>query len=214
MFLRLLLYFVKMMDFYLSQYEMQSGTGTENLKNQDTILSVTSGVLHFIGESLVPDTIDKNFLKGAKVLQQVDKKFIPIVASTTPAIIDQSLLVMFFTTNQFKVLHSLKESLPRITLVHPSVSFKIADIESEDDLVCTNASPSPLPQLSNINSRFVSKGPIHKLLNNIAMSFHSSCDIEKRSRSQIYPLFLLNLNCLRSLYDSTLEPSKTSVEFK
>ncbi|XP_049385630.1 DNA mismatch repair protein MLH3-like [Solanum stenotomum] len=46
------------------------------------------------------------------------------------------------------------------------------------------------------------------------MSFHSACDIEKRSRSQIYPLFLFNLNCPKSLYDSTLEPSKTSVEFK
>ncbi|KAL3378421.1 hypothetical protein AABB24_004375 [Solanum stoloniferum] len=46
------------------------------------------------------------------------------------------------------------------------------------------------------------------------MSFHSACDIEKRSRSQIYPLFLFNLNCPRSLYNSTLEPSKTSVEFK
>ncbi|KAK6797873.1 hypothetical protein RDI58_005575 [Solanum bulbocastanum] len=40
MFLRLLLYFVKMVDFYLFQYEMQSSTGT---KNQDTILDVTSG---------------------------------------------------------------------------------------------------------------------------------------------------------------------------
>uniref|UniRef100_M1CBV6 Uncharacterized protein n=1 Tax=Solanum tuberosum TaxID=4113 RepID=M1CBV6_SOLTU len=67
---------------------------------------------------------------------------------------------------------------------------------------------------ADINSRFVSKGPIHKLLNNIAMSFDSASDIEKRSRSRIYPLFLLNLNCPRSLYDLTLEPSKTSVEFK
>ncbi|XP_049357397.1 uncharacterized protein LOC125822070 [Solanum verrucosum] len=122
MFLRLLLYFVKMMDFYLSQYEMQSGTGTENLKNQDTILSVTSGVLHFIGDSLVPDTIDKNFLKGAKVLQQVDKKFIPIVASTTPAIIDQSLFVMYFTTNQFKPKEGLAFSERVSAKNHPCAS--------------------------------------------------------------------------------------------
>ncbi|XP_027770217.1 DNA mismatch repair protein MLH3 isoform X1 [Solanum pennellii] len=153
-----------------------------------------------------------------------------------------------------KVLHALKESLLRIALVHPSVSFKIVDIESEDDLLCTRASPSPLSLLSSefgihlsslnklnasdgsfklsgyisdpdvytvkvlqyfyINSRFVSKGPIHKLLNNTAMSFDRASDIEKRSRSQIYPLFMLNLNCPRSFYDFTLEPSKTSVEFK
>ncbi|XP_006340851.1 DNA mismatch repair protein MLH3 isoform X5 [Solanum tuberosum] len=157
-------------------------------------------------------------------------------------------------SNPKKVLHALKESLLRIALVHPNVSFKIVDIESEDDLLCTRASPSPLPLLSSefgihlsslnklnasdgsfklsgyisgpdvytvkvlqyfyINSRFVSKGPIHKLLNNAAMSFGSASDIEKRSRSQIYPLFMLNLNCPRSFYDFTLEPSKTSVEFK
>ncbi|KAG5625545.1 hypothetical protein H5410_010763 [Solanum commersonii] len=51
---------------------------------------------------------------------------------------------------------------------------------------------------ADINSRFVSKGPIHKLLNNIAMSLDSAFDILKR-----------NL-----LYDLNLEPSKTSVEFK
>ncbi|KAM3362867.1 DNA mismatch repair protein MLH3 isoform X2 [Capsicum galapagoense] len=182
-------------------------------------------------------------------------------------------------SNPKRVLHSLKESLLRIALVHPSVSFKIIDIErsafvisanlrifpvcflrfcsfacSEDDLLCTRASPSPLPLLSSgfgihlsslnklnasagsfklsgyisgpdvytvkvlqyfyINSRFVSKGPINKLLNNLAMSFDSASDIEQRGRSQRNPLFFLNLNCPRSLYDLTLEPSKTSVEFK
>ncbi|MCD7448699.1 hypothetical protein HAX54_045638 [Datura stramonium] len=71
--------------------ETTSHTGTENLKNQETILNITSGILHFVGNSLVPDTIDKNCLEGAKVLQQVDKKFIPIVAGATLAIIDQIL---------------------------------------------------------------------------------------------------------------------------
>ena len=46
---------------------MQSGSGTENPKNLDTILNVTSGVLHFVGDSLVTDTIDKNCLEGVKV---------------------------------------------------------------------------------------------------------------------------------------------------
>uniref|UniRef100_A0A3Q7FB38 Uncharacterized protein n=1 Tax=Solanum lycopersicum TaxID=4081 RepID=A0A3Q7FB38_SOLLC len=67
---------------------------------------------------------------------------------------DDSLFVMSFTTSSLKeanalqrVLHSLKESLLRIALVYPSVSFKSVDIESEDDLLCTRASPSlsPLP---------------------------------------------------------------------
>ncbi|KAH0745121.1 hypothetical protein KY285_006778 [Solanum tuberosum] len=70
-------------------YEMQSSSGTENHKNLDTILNVTSGVLHFVGDSLVPDTIDKNCPEGAKVLQHVDKKFIPSVASKAPDVTDQ-----------------------------------------------------------------------------------------------------------------------------
>ena len=74
---------------FLFQYEMQSGAGTKSRKNQDTVLNVTSGILHFLGDSLVPNTIDRNCLGGAKVLQQVDKKFIPIVGGTTLAIIDQ-----------------------------------------------------------------------------------------------------------------------------
>ncbi|XP_070024073.1 DNA mismatch repair protein MLH3 isoform X1 [Nicotiana sylvestris] len=158
-------------------------------------------------------------------------------------------------SNPKRILHSVKECLLRIALVHPSVSFRIVDIESEDDLLCTRASPSPLPLLSSgfgiqdlsslnklnasdgslnlsgyisgpdvytmkvlqyfyINLRFVSKGPIHKLLNNLAMSFDNASDVERRSSSQMYPLFLLNLNCPRSFYDLTLEPSKASVEFK
>ncbi|XP_027770507.1 DNA mismatch repair protein MLH3-like [Solanum pennellii] len=52
-------------------------------------------------------------------------------------------------SNPKKVLHALKKSLLRIALVHPSVSFKIVDIESEDDLLCTHASPSPLLVLSS-----------------------------------------------------------------
>ncbi|XP_069150520.1 uncharacterized protein [Solanum lycopersicum] len=46
-----------------------------------------------------------------------------------------------------RILHSLQESCLRTTLVHPSVSLKIVDIESEDVLVCTCASPFPLPLL-------------------------------------------------------------------
>ncbi|KAL7223720.1 hypothetical protein ACSBR1_025213 [Camellia fascicularis] len=36
----------------------------------------------------------------------------------------------------------------------------------------------------------------------------------KRSRSQTYETYILNLSCPRSWYDITFEPSKTSVEFK
>lgn len=74
----------------------------------------------------------------------------------------------------------------------------------------------------DINSRFVCKGPIHKLVNQLATRFEccdqgkpvSSSQNRKRSRPQTYPAFILNISCPRSFYDLTFEPSKTYVEFK
>uniref|UniRef100_A0A3Q7FDB1 Uncharacterized protein n=1 Tax=Solanum lycopersicum TaxID=4081 RepID=A0A3Q7FDB1_SOLLC len=43
---------------YLS-YISDSRTGTENLKNQDTILDITSGVLHFVAQKLPAQTTTK-----------------------------------------------------------------------------------------------------------------------------------------------------------
>ncbi|KAI3947810.1 hypothetical protein MKX01_034475 [Papaver californicum] len=73
-----------------------------------------------------------------------------------------------------------------------------------------------------INSRFICKSPIHKLLNNLAASMNSLDMWEdalesrngKRCRIETYPAFILNLRCPRSSYDLTFEPSKTLVEFK
>ncbi|XP_021275335.1 DNA mismatch repair protein MLH3 isoform X4 [Herrania umbratica] len=163
-----------------------------------------------------------------------------------------------------KVLHSVKKCVFRIALVHPIVYFNVIDIESEDELLSTHPSSSPLSLLMSafgiedcaslqklnandgslklsgyitgscdnfavkafqyvyINSRFVCKGPIHKLLNNLATSFES-LDPEKannwtkkgkRSRPQVFPSYILNISCPPSFYDLTFEPSKTCVEFK
>ncbi|CAM8905142.1 unnamed protein product [Rhodiola kirilowii] len=53
------------------------------------ILDVSSDILHFSADLLVPKCIDKDCLMDAKVLQQVDKKFIPIVGRGIMAVIDQ-----------------------------------------------------------------------------------------------------------------------------
>ncbi|KAI4327844.1 hypothetical protein L6164_020260 [Bauhinia variegata] len=58
-------------------------------QTQSNILDISSGFLHLAGDSLIPESICKNSLEDAKVLHQVDKKFIPIVAGRTLAIIDQ-----------------------------------------------------------------------------------------------------------------------------
>ncbi|KAG8373586.1 hypothetical protein BUALT_Bualt11G0039800 [Buddleja alternifolia] len=58
-------------------------------KNQEIILDISSDILLFAGDSLVPKSIDRASLADAKVLNQVDKKFIAVVAGKTLAIIDQ-----------------------------------------------------------------------------------------------------------------------------
>lgn len=160
-------------------------------------------------------------------------------------------------------LHLVKKSVLRVALIHPQVSLRLFDIESEDELLYTIPSSSPLPLVSNIlgknvssclheiatsdkhfalsghisrptdvfcnkdfqylyiNSRFVSKSPIHNMLNNLASSFQSSARNEeidvrskKRQKNEVYPAYLLNLCCPRSSYDLHFEPSQTIVEFK
>ncbi|PIA46727.1 hypothetical protein AQUCO_01500339v1 [Aquilegia coerulea] len=163
-----------------------------------------------------------------------------------------------------KVLHSVKKCVLQVALMHPQVSFKVTDIESNDEVLCTHPSPSPLPLVSSgfgievshslrevnfskgiwklcgyisapvdtcsmkalqyiyINSRVVCKGPIHKLLNNLAdcsicldlWKGASGLQSGKRSRAQAYSAYILNLRCPQSSYDLTFEPSKTTVEFK
>ncbi|KAG9132340.1 hypothetical protein Leryth_013009 [Lithospermum erythrorhizon] len=58
-------------------------------ENEASILDISSGILHLSGDSLVPNSIDKSFLERAKVLPQVDKKFIPVVGCKVLAVIDQ-----------------------------------------------------------------------------------------------------------------------------
>ncbi|KAI8017918.1 DNA mismatch repair protein MLH3 [Camellia lanceoleosa] len=65
------------------------GDKLHNPHNESNILDVSSRILHLAGDSLVPVSINKNCLEDAKVLQQVDKKFIPIVGGGVLAIIDQ-----------------------------------------------------------------------------------------------------------------------------
>lgn len=162
-------------------------------------------------------------------------------------------------------LHNVKKCVLRIALIHPQLSVRLLDTDSEDQLLYTVPSSSPLPLISDsfgndvssclheistshqswalsghisgptnlfcnkdfqylyINSRFVSRSPIHNILNSLAASAQSSItrtneeiDIQsrKRQKTDVYPAFLLNFFCPRSSYDLHFEPSKTIVEFK
>ncbi|KAM1933300.1 hypothetical protein ACFX15_017625 [Malus domestica] len=76
--------------------------------------------------------------------------------------------------------------------------------------------------LADINSRFVCRGPIHKLLNQLANSFEfwdpgkaiDGSKNRKQSRPKAFTAYVLNLSCPRTFYDLTFESSKTYVEFK
>ncbi|KAK7367190.1 hypothetical protein VNO80_09199 [Phaseolus coccineus] len=60
-----------------------------NIECRNNILDISSGFLHLAGDSLIPETISKKCLEDSKILHQVDKKFIPVVAGRTLAVIDQ-----------------------------------------------------------------------------------------------------------------------------
>ncbi|KAM6540464.1 hypothetical protein CsatB_004911 [Cannabis sativa] len=120
-----------------------------------------------------------------------------------------SLLTTCFGTEISTSLHELKSSSGKIEL-----SGYISS-------PCDNLSIKVF-QYIYINSRYVCKGPIHKLVNQLATRYHwfdqgkavNNFQTRKRSRAQIYPAFILNIRCPRSFYDLNFEPSKTYVEFK
>ncbi|MED6143477.1 hypothetical protein PIB30_006739 [Stylosanthes scabra] len=69
--------------------EIPKNNKVVEVKTQNNILDISSGFLHLAGDSLIPEAISKKCLEDAKVLHQVDKKFIPVVAGGTLAVIDQ-----------------------------------------------------------------------------------------------------------------------------
>lgn len=61
-----------------------------------------------------------------------------------------------------KVLHSVKECILRIALVHLQTCFKVIDIESGDELLSLYPSSSPLPILTSVFGNDISHF-VHKL---------------------------------------------------
>ncbi|KAL6844606.1 hypothetical protein ACP4OV_025265 [Aristida adscensionis] len=55
----------------------------------DDVLSISSGTLHISCSSLVPEYVDKNCFEEARVLLQLDKKFIPVISGETVLLVDQ-----------------------------------------------------------------------------------------------------------------------------
>ncbi|WVZ62846.1 hypothetical protein U9M48_012542 [Paspalum notatum var. saurae] len=55
----------------------------------DDVLSISSGSLHLSCSLLVPECVDKNCFEEARVLLQLDKKFIPVISGETILLVDQ-----------------------------------------------------------------------------------------------------------------------------
>lgn len=86
---------------------MQVGKESDELHDQDSVLDISSGLLHLRSdESLVPESINRHSLEDAKVLQQVDKKYIPIVACGTVAIVDQVHPISSLPSHLFEILET------------------------------------------------------------------------------------------------------------
>ena len=79
----------------------QKNNRSRDIHYQDNILDISSGLLHLAGDSLIPESINKSCLEDAKVLQQVDKKFIAVVAGGTLAVIDQVCSIYLDFSIQF-----------------------------------------------------------------------------------------------------------------
>ncbi|XP_008241931.1 PREDICTED: DNA mismatch repair protein MLH3 [Prunus mume] len=209
----------------------------------------------------------RKVMKGCKCLYlgiDDDRKDVGTTVVVRDLFYNQPVRRKYMQSSPKKLLHAVIKCVHRIALVHSKVSFKLIDIESEDELLSTISSPSPLALLKRtvgievstalrelnisdgkielsgyisspcnslaikafqyvyINSRFICKGPIHKLLNQLASNFEcwdpgKDVDVSqnrKRSRPQSLPAYFLNISCPQSLYDLTFEPSKTYVEFK
>ncbi|XP_068468695.1 DNA mismatch repair protein MLH3 isoform X3 [Phaseolus vulgaris] len=206
-------------------------------------------------------------LKGCKCLYlgiDDDRKEVGTTVVVRDLFYNQPVRRKCILSSPNKVLQSIKKCVMRLALVRPNISFKVVDIEREDELFCTHSASSPLSLVTSgfgvevtsslhylevendiiklsgyisnpcntlnmkvlqyvyVNSQFVCKGPIHKLLNQLAIRFEHlkswNTDNEfrnkKRSRCQTGPAYLLNLTCPRSMYDLAFEPSKTYVKFK
>ncbi|XP_057993502.1 DNA mismatch repair protein MLH3 isoform X2 [Hevea brasiliensis] len=208
----------------------------------------------------------RKVLKGSKSLYlgvNEDRKDVGTTVVVRDLFYNQPVRRKYLQSSIKKVLDSVKKCVLRIALVHSTVCFKVVDIESENELLCTRPSSalsllmshfgfndssflrelnfsdsvlklsgyisSPCDSLTvkafqyvYINSQFVCKGPIHKLLNHLATRFecldpwkaNSMHQKGKRYKTQAYPAYILNLSCPLALYDLTFEPSKTYVEFK
>ncbi|KAL9328310.1 hypothetical protein ACSQ67_003313 [Phaseolus vulgaris] len=161
-------------------------------------------------------------LKGCKCLYlgiDDDRKEVGTTVVVRDLFYNQPVRRKCILSSPNKVLQSIKKCVMRLALVRPNISFKVVDIEREDELFCTHSASSPL---SLVTSGF----GVEILSGSSPLNFDAFLQVlqfehlkswntdnefrnKKRSRCQTGPAYLLNLTCPRSMYDLAFEPSKT-----
>lgn len=94
---------------------IQDRNKSYDVRDESSILDISSGFLHLAGDLLVPESINKSCLVDAKVLQQVDKKFIPVVGDGTLAVIDQVIYYYLFRIFFFSLLDHAISAFPYLS---------------------------------------------------------------------------------------------------
>ncbi|CAL0314267.1 unnamed protein product [Lupinus luteus] len=248
---------------FLNLDDLNATTGNFGFRGEALASISEVSVLEIVTRTCGRPNGYKKVLKGCKCLYlgiDDDRKEVGTTVVVRDLFYNQPVRRNCIQSSPNKVLQSIKKHVMHLALVRPNISFKVVDIERENELFCTHSASSPLSLLTNgfgmeistslhdievehdimklsgyisgpcntlnmkldINSQFVCKGPIHKLLSQLAIRFEdlNSRDTDdefrnkKRSRFQPCPAYILNLTCPRSLYDLTFEPSKTYVQFK
>jgi DNA mismatch repair protein MLH3 len=81
-------------------------------EHDDDVLSISYGPLHLSCSVLVPECIDKNCFEEARVLLQLDKKFIPVISGEVLLLVDQvcSQVCHLWKKVKFRSILSIQKS--------------------------------------------------------------------------------------------------------
>ncbi|XP_070669826.1 DNA mismatch repair protein MLH3-like isoform X3 [Malus domestica] len=83
-------------------------------------------------------------LDNSTYIKNLINHLVVVVVVVRDLFYNQPVRRKYMQSSPKKVLHCVNKCVHRIALVHSNVSFKVVDIESEDELLRTTPSPSPL----------------------------------------------------------------------
>ncbi|KDO71495.1 hypothetical protein CISIN_1g0005861mg, partial [Citrus sinensis] len=221
---------------HLADMDDATGIGTFGFRGEALASISDVSLLEIITKAHGRPNGYRKVMKGSKCLYlgiDDERKDVGTTVVSRDLFYNQPVRRKYMQSSEDELLCTCSSSSPLALLIS---SFGIEDFSFLDEVNANDGAleisgyiSSPYDSISvkafqyvYINSRYVCKGPIHKLLNHLAASFDCSDSWKanngflkgKRSKSQACPAYLLNLRCPHSLYDLTFDPLKTHVVFK